>query len=392
MAQGNRTRISMRFNDGTAFDEWLSLELRDTWTDPLGSLKFEAAPGRERVGLYQQKLQKGELVTVLVNDVSQGGYLIQTVRTTVSARLGVMFSVECQTPLITPYQASIDPKVSFKSQTDAPITTILDKAFAPFGFKDLIGDPTANVSAITGRALKGGQAAFNVDVLKQDQAAAQEGETAYQFAARLITRLGLALHCSFDGVLLLNAPDYEQAPSYDLVQSDDPKVSGDRFIDDIEIVDTNDNQFSECRVRGNPNDRSGQTQTALPDVTVKAADVLPARSAYASSTAAPYKPLIIKDKNARDRDRCISVAKLALGIRAKDAFVLSGEVDGFVSTSGAVWTTGTLANVRVDALGFREPMFILGRDLTRSRDRGDITRLRLIPKGALVLGDVPGNG
>src|SRR5678810_1146630 len=106
MAQGAPSRVRMQFNDGTVFDEWLSLELRDTWTDPLGSLKFEAAPGRARIFEYRDKLQKGELVTVSINDVNQGGYLIQTVRTRISRSAGVVFSVECNTPLITPYQAS----------------------------------------------------------------------------------------------------------------------------------------------------------------------------------------------------------------------------------------------------------------------------------------------
>jgi hypothetical protein len=34
-------------------------------------------------------------------------------------------------------------------------------------------------------------------------------------------------------------------------------------------------------------------------------------------------------------------------------------------------------------------MLILERVLTRDRDGGDRTRLRFIPKGALVLGDLP---
>lgn len=381
----------MQFNDGTVFDEWLSLELRDTWMDPLGSLKFEAAPGRERIPLYQEHLQKGELVTVFINDVNQGGFLIQTVRTRISAKTGVTFSVECHTPLITPYQASGNPKTSEKGSgnADVPVSVFVNKVMAPFGFEDLIGDATANVSAITGKALKGGQNTRPVDALKQDQMSVQEGETAYAACARVVTRLGLVLHCSFDGILLLNSPDYSQQTSYSLVLSADPTIPGDRFIEEVEIVDTNDNQFSECRVRGNPNDKPGVKQTSLPDATVTAAELFPDRPPYKSTTAASYKPLIIKDKNARDRERCISVAKLALGIRAKDAFVITGEVDGFVATSGAIWQSGTRADVRIDPVQFSEPMFVLERVFTRTRDRGDITRITLCADRALTLGDVP---
>ena len=388
----------MQFNDGSALDEWLFIESRDTWTDPLGSHKFDAAPSRQRVFEYRDKLQKGELVTLFVNDANQGGFLIQTVTTHISKGGGVVFSVECMTPLITPYQGSVDPKLSFKSQADAPVGNIVLKALGPYGFDtEIDGDNTANVSAITGKPLKGGASPRAVDALKQDQACAQEGETAYQFCARILTRLGIAMHVNVDGAILVRSPDYSQDPIGTLVVSADPTVAGDRFIDDVEIVDTNDNQFSECVVIGNPNDQSGQTQTAKPEVRVTTNYLFPSRPAYKSRGTADapapagYKPLIIKDKNARDRARCLSVAKLALGIRAKDAFVISGAVAGFTSsTTGALWTAGTVVNVQLDPIRFAEPMFVLECHKHRSREAADVTRFKLIPLGSLVLGDAPG--
>lgn len=381
----------MQFGDGTVFSEWLSLDLRDTWTDPLGDMRFEAAPGRERIALYQDKLKKGELVTVFINGANQGGFLIQTVTTQISKAAGVTFSIACHTPLITPYQGSVDPKLSFKSQTDSPVGKIVLDALGPYGFDtEIDGDNTANVSAITGKPLQGGAAAFPVDALKQDQACAQDGETAYQFCARILTRLGIAMHVNFDGAILIRSPDYGQDPIGTLVVSADPTVGGDRFFDNVEIVDTNDNQFSECIVTGNPNDKAGTKQTTKPEARVTTNYLFPNRPAY-KSTVASYKPLIIKDKNARDYARCLSVAKLALGIRAKEAFVISGTVAGFASsTTGAVWTAGTIVNVQLDPLNFREPMFVLECHKHRSRDAGDICRFRLIPLGALQLGDAPG--
>ena len=391
MAQGNKARVRMTFADGTAFDEWTSIQWRDTWTDPLGDLKLEAAPARARIFEYRNKLQKGELVTVHVNDVNQGGFLIQTVQTRVSPKGGVLFSLQCHTPLVTPFEGSVDPKLSFKAQTDAPVSDILLKAFGPYGFGSFTGDEAASVSALTGRRIGNGRPAVKIDALKADQACAQEGETVADFTKRIVTRLGTALRMSATGTLMLSAPDYDQDPSFTIVQSSDPRVGGDRFIDDIEIEDTNENQFSECRVRGNPNDKAGTTQTSAPDVTVTSNFLFPNRPAY-KSTAASYKPLIIKDKNARDRDRALSVAKLAMGKRAQNAFVISGEVDGFVSTTGRVWTAGTLGNVRIDAIGFREPMLMLERHFSQNPSSGQRCRVRLIPLHALVLGDVPGGG
>lgn len=398
MAQGTRANVRMQFNDGTAFDEWLSLDLRDTWTDPLGDLRFEAAPGRERVTLYRDKLQKGELVTVFVNGVNQGGFLIQTVSTRVSAKSGVTFSVACHTPLITPYQGGVTPKLSIKGKSEVPVSEAVLKALGPYGFDRLVGDAIGSASAVTGKPINGGRAPLTVTALKQDQMSAQASETAYQFGSRIVTRLGACLKSTPEGYVLVCAPDYDQDPIATLVLSADPQVSGDRFIDEVEIVDTNDNQFSECTVDGVQSDKAGRTETAKPTATVRASDLFPNRPAYKSigtqdaPSPAGYKPLFITDKNAMSIDRCASTAKLALGIRAKDAFVISGAVAGFQSTTGAIWTAGTVVDVVIDPLGFREPMFILERTFSRTREAGDVTKLRLIPLGALVLGDAPGSG
>lgn len=387
----------MQFNDGTVFSEWLSFDLRDTWTDPLGDLRFEAAPGRERIALYRDKLQKGELVTAFVNNVNQGGFLIQTVTTKISKAAGVTFSIACHTPLITPYQGGVAPGTSIKGKTEVPVSDAVLKAFADYGFDSLQGDAIASASAITGRPINGGRAPLTVAALKQDQMSAQDGESAYQFAARIVTRLGACLKSTPDGNLLVCAPDYDQEPIGTLVVSADPTVSGDRFFDDLEIVDTNDNQFSACTVVGVQSDKAGTTQTAKPTATVTASDLFPDRPGYKSEgtadapSPAGHKPLYINDKNATSTERCKSVAKLALGIRAKEAFVISGTVAGFTSsTTGAIWTSGTMVNVQIDPLGFSEPMWILEAHKHRSRGAGDITRFRLIPKGALVLGDIPG--
>jgi hypothetical protein len=391
MAQGKKAIVRMTFADGSAFDEWTSIQWRDTWTDPLGDLKLEVAPARSRIFEYRDRLQKGELVTVHVNDVNQGGFLIQSVETTIDPQSGVTFSLQCHTPLVTPFEGSADPTLSFKAQTEAPVSDILLKAFAPFGFDSFVGDESASVAALTGRPIGNGRKAISIAALKADQACVQDGETVADFTKRVVTRLGVALRMSATGTLMLSAPDYDQDASYTIVQSADPSVGGDRFFGAISLSDTNENQFSECRVRGNRNDKAGSTQTSPPDATVNAADLFPNRPAY-KSFAAAYKPLIIKDKSTCSHERALSVAKLAMGKRAQNAFSVSGEVDGFVSVSGKVWTVGTIAEVRIEAIGFAEPMFILERTLMQDKNGGQRCRMRLIPLGTLVLGDVPGGG
>lgn len=67
-----------------------------------------------------------------------------------------------------------------------------------------------------------------------------------------------------------------------------------------------------------------------------------------------------------------------------------GEVDGFVSSTGRIWQVDTIARVVVAAYDLDEEMWVLERVLTQDVGQGQKTRLTLIPKGALVLGEEVG--
>lgn len=385
------TRVSMQFDADFVIDSWESFTLRDAFTDPLGDFSFVARPPRAKVDAYRERLRKGELVTVFADEANQGTMLITTVDTTIG-RDGVTFQVSCKTPLVTPYEGSVDPRLSLSTKVDVPVTDAVLSALRPYGFTTIIGDSAASVDAITGRPIGQRRAPIVVDALKHGDAKAQESETAYAFCARIFSRLGVALRCAVDGTLLITAPDYDQEPAYTLVQSfTGGAPRGDVMLSDPPIVvhDSNDGQFATCTVRGTQPDRDGQARTAEPKTEVRASSVLPSRSAYRSPIVAPHKPKFIKDKNARDTARSQSVAKLALGLRAVDAFSVSCSVDGFRSATGRVWAVDTIAHVFIEAAGIDEPMWISERMLEQTRGGGQRTSLKLIPKGALVLGDLP---
>lgn len=378
----------MNFGNGSSISDWTSLSLRDTYTDPLAELTFQTAPTRQNRDFYPELLRKGTLVTIFVDEVNQGGYLITRVRTTIGKGGGVVYDITCKTPLCTPYEGSVDPDLEVSTQTDTPVTIVVLKALAPYGFDRISGDGAAAASALTGKGIKGASATIPVDVLKQSQAKAQEGETAYQFAARIFSRLGICLRMAPDGQLLLGAPDYDQQPSYALVQDASGEAEGDYFTGDVVIEDTNDGQFSECRVRGQRDESAGSTQTARPEATVKATDLNKFYPAYEGEQAG-YKPKILRDKNARDVNRCKSVAKLALGLPAKDAFTITGEVDGFKAKTGALWQVNTTVDVFIDAAGIREKMWILERTFTQDKNGGQKCRVKVVPLNSVVLGDIP---
>ena len=136
--------------------------------------------------------------------------------------------------------------------------------FRPDGFDRFVGDTAASRRAVSGAPIGHAKAALDVKALKHTEGEAKESETAYGFAARMFTRLGVCLRVDQDGKLLLGSPDYQQAASYTLVQDMTGATPGNRMLDGIEIEDSNDDQFSECIVRGSTPDTIGQTVSALP--------------------------------------------------------------------------------------------------------------------------------
>lgn len=387
MSDSSRGVVSLKHGSGEVLKYFTRFTLKESFVDPLGSFDLSVAPTRDDVGRYRRLLRKGEKVSVAVNDIVQGTVLIQTVTQTIG-KGGVEFRVECASTLVTPYQGSVDPSINFSSQADAPITDVVLQALDPYGFTAVSGDSHAAVNAKSGKPIGGGKAPITLDKLKHQDAQTHDNEKAYAFCARIATRLGLGIRPTPEGGAMVSAPDYDQQVAYSLAQDTSQRAPGDRFVGDVQIVDTNDDQFSGCAVSGQRRDKKGSTSTAKPKGSATAPNFGSGRSSY-SSTAAPYKPLFVRDKNTRDRERAVSVAKLALGLRAAKAFQVRGTVHGFVSQTGRIWTVDTLAHVTLDQAGVDEDMWILERTLRQDRQGGQFADLVLIPKGALVLGDLP---
>ena len=76
-----------------------------------------------------------------------------------------------------------------------------------------------------------------------------------------------------------------------------------------------------------------------------------------------------------------------MGVRALNAYQVNGQVNGVVSSTGAVWNVNTIVRVVIDAFNIDEPMWVLERTLTCSMREGQRTRLVLVPKYSLLLGE-----
>src|SRR5262245_35598889 len=115
MSSRNHANVSLRFLDGSVISAWESFSLRENYLDPLGEYTLTARPPRAKIDDYREKLQKGNLVSLLINEVPQGVCLIQTSTQTIG-REGVDFKITAHTPLVTAVQGSANPDYTFHSE------------------------------------------------------------------------------------------------------------------------------------------------------------------------------------------------------------------------------------------------------------------------------------
>jgi hypothetical protein len=389
-----RARVAMHFADGSIIDTWNALAWKVSFTDPLDHLSFTSIPPRDQYAAYKAKLAKGELVTILINDVPQGAFIIQTVDRT-SDDAGLAIHVTLHNPLITPHEGDVDPDLCLTPQTDVPVTAAVLTALAPFGFETVQGDTRATAMAVTGVPIGGpGGTPINVPALKHSSCVAHAGTTAYAWCSHIFTRLGCVMRFAVDGTILVAAPDYLQSPIYTLICSTHPGAPGNYYLGKVTVHDSNEGQYSACTVRGQrgmPPLGVSSTNVARPSGYVAAADVLPARSAYASEVA-PWKPKYLEDKKSSDPNVCNTVAHLELGAKAAGAYYVEGPVNGWVSVEGAIWQVDTTVTLVHEPEGIDNEVFWIS-EITRTQSAdasgngGQMTLIRCLPLGALIIGD-----
>lgn len=396
MSDRNAT-VQIQFDDGEILSAWESVVWRDRYDDPLGSLRLSVAPPRDQLPRYLEKLQRGNLITLKL-----GGKAVHTPiivqRQFSSTRNGPRLDIEAQSVLVTPYEGSASLDLNINVDADTPISDIVLDALGPYGFDTLESNTADHVSAVTGKSISGRAPAIPVNELKERDWQVQPGETAYNYCQRLMSRLGLVLRVDFKGTLLVGRPDYDQAALYGLHQCDGQRT-GNRIADGYTVAESNKGQHSHCVVAGKSPDALKRTRSGIPfggfswdNYTPPTAtfgkvaiQTYPAGLAAYRSQGAAYKPLFRADDDARDVERCNNWAARLMGARASSAWVMDCEVDGLISVEGAMWAVDTVANVYLQDLGIDSELWVYEVTKTMSRAGSQRTRMKLIPKNALIL-------
>jgi hypothetical protein len=139
---------------------------------------------------------------------------------------------------------------------------------------------------------------------------------------------------------------------------------------------------------GSASDDVSETQANTPRARVNSRDINYDRPPFRITQTVKHVPCYHRDTSCRDNAQAERVSKLVLGIKAEDAYQISGNVHGLVSRNGTPWTVDTLCRVFIPKLGIDEVMWISERTLRGNATSGQSTSLTLLPKGYVTLGDI----
>ena len=96
------------------------------------------------------------------------------------------------------------------------------------------------------------------------------------------------------------------------------------------------------------------------------------------------------DKRSRDAEKCTSFCKLVHTKNSPKAFAVTAVVDGIVAIdSGAIWAIDTICSVFSDTLLIDEDMWVHEVKMRVAKSGGSRSTLTLLPKGSLIIGDLP---
>lgn len=385
MAGGGKVRIN--FSDGGEITSWLDFELTEQFSNPITTARITVAPPRSQLKDYVTRLQKGEIVGILINDRPQASLMIQTVRTKLGKSGGIVIGIEAVSPLKQLYDSTVDVANMHKSATsDVPVLQFVADTIEPFGLGEVYAEQdVAIVKTKTGK--NPNATATQANKAKMRDAQPKSNESVACFIGRTLSRLGLMMHMGPIGDIYLTAPHYTGDPLYVFVAGA-PGVSGEAFVGDVEIVDTNEGQWSFCEANGVYAAGHGETQTNTPGGRVTSSDINSKRPPYRSIAQLAYKPNFYRDTSCTSSTMAKSVAKLTLGLRAESAFVLRGTVEGAASSVGVPYAIDTKGRVVIPPLGIDEQMWISERTVRGSKADGLRTDLTMIPPGNFVIGDV----
>jgi prophage tail gpP-like protein len=387
-----------------------SYEFSTDYVDANTSWHFEFADDN-----YQEiagKLQNGQTVGIKINGYLQATGYVDQISIHSSREGGTTMMVTGRDTLSPACDSHVDPKFEFPATTT--LKAILQKLFAPYGFKEILVDDSVNRQKISG--------SHSVFTTNDDHAVVEKaitspinnkfkphpGEGVYEFAERLGKRFGFHIRASADGKsLLVGRPDFKSAPIYKLTHtSNDLPGPNDVSVNNVISSDVTFDWTRQPTViiaegsGGGGHFRKQSLKVILVNEILSDNDfeiqaIQDLKKAY--SEAIPQKrrdirfPPLIKvqdktgfakliyayDDESKTNEQLTNYARRIMADH-QSHFCRATYTVNRHSQDGVVWAPNTSVTVKDDISGINQTMWIKGRKFSGSRQGGKRTELELI--------------
>ncbi len=227
----------------------------------------------------------------------------------------------------------------------------------------------------------------------------EQDEGIYQFANRLIARHSTTIQPGPSRTtIILDAPDYGQAPTFQLTRTDDTTNSAGNNVLTGKARRDYSSFPTEALFTGSG--VQNQSKPGAPivlqlfllglawGINTELAEILERGAAPADSKGTPsvlYRLMTHRDSDSRTEAEFRAAASRAISERLKDTLTYTCTVKGHVDPiSGAIWSVGMMANVNDSIADVNEALWIAGRKL-RYGAEGAFTDLTLWRPGSFLL-------
>lgn len=211
----------------------------------------------------------------------------------------------------------------------------------------------------------------DIERLTVRDARPQVGETVWAFCARHAERLGVLMWFSPLGRLILSSPRYGQEPRYAAVRrwTSDPAQPNNVLAG--ELIESIGDRFSEVTVFGRGNMRSSERQVVRGVAT---------DDSWPSSRPKPFRT---QEGDIRTSDAAARKALRELMRAKQDAFRVEYTLPDH-GANGYLYAIDSTIRV-IDEPAIVDGIFyVTKRTFTKDRENGTLTRVRAVPRGALV--------
>jgi prophage tail gpP-like protein len=375
-------------------------------------------------------LVPGKRVTLMINNKPQATGYIDVVECGGDRSSGNTIAIEGRDVFGPVVDSEIDPRKRYPDKT--PLAKLLEDTLEPFGFDTFFLDNEQNANVQAGRAItrpKKPKKKLNQYPIAQSKP--HHNERFFDFISRITQREGLWIWPTVEGKgIVVSAPDFDQAPRYELRRSNQAQLKQQNNILAGRIRRDSVDQPSYLVATGSipPTEHQHAPTRAVIDSpyigtfvevpglgeggSIHAPDIsrnlravsfsqieIVKRSSYYTFTSiipAPpvqtppnqfaslvSKPKFVKDTESRTLAQLERFTRRQMSLYLRRAFVAEYTVSGH-EIDGQPIVIDSVVDVHDEWANFHGPLWILSRTMRKSRAGGTTTTIEAIPLGSLT--------